>query len=420
MSRRAKLGLFGTALVVIIVLVFVSAAKRGDSGSAVRLETVGRRDLVATVTASGTIRPKTKVDVSADITGRITKIGVREGDWVERGQFLLQIDPSQYDAAVARAEALLSSAQATLVTSQANRDEANRALRRASELKTTSPDLISDEALEQAKTAADVAEANYNASRAQVEQNRASLAEAREQLAKTRLVAPMPGRVVRLPVEEGEVAVPGTFSKDAALLMTIADMSEILAQVQVDETDVIRLALGDSVQVTIDAYPDTSFIGRVTKISNSARLTATQTAGGSSDRAVDFDVEVTLVNPPSDIRPDLSATARIVTDVEKDVLSIPIIALTVRDHEVVPNESVPRDTAGAGKKKETEGVFTVRDGQAFFTPVEVGIAGEEYFQVLTGLTEGDSIVAGPYQAIRDMRDSTKVRQSQRPTGEEAK
>jgi len=181
----------------------------------------------------------------------------------------------------------------------------------------------------------------------------------------------------------------------------------------VDETDVVRLAVGDSVRITIDAYPDTAFVGYITKISNSARLTATMTSAGSSDRAVDFDVEITLADPPSDIRPDLSATARIVTDVQKEVLAIPIIALTVRDHEVLPNENVEQDSAAVGRSEETEGVFIVRDGLASFIPVDVGIAGEEHFQVLSGLQEGDSIVAGPYQVIRDLSDSTKVRQSQR-------
>jgi HlyD family secretion protein len=191
--------------------------------------------------------------------------------------------------------------------------------------------------------------------------------------------------------------------------MTVADLSVILATIKVDETDVIRLEMGDSVEVTIDAYPDTSFIGRVTKISNSALLTATQTAAGSSDRAVDFEVEITLTNPPADIRPDLSCTARIVTNIRDEALSVPIIALTVREHEVVPNESVDRDTTGAGKKKDTEGVFVIHDDLAQFVPVQVGIAGEEHFEVLEGLREGDTIVAGPFQAIRDMKDSTKVR-----------
>jgi HlyD family secretion protein len=225
----------------------------------------------------------------------------------------------------------------------------------------------------------------------------------------------MSGRVVRLPVEEGEVAVPGTFSRETALLMTIADLSVVLAKVKVDETDVVRLHMGDSVQVSIDAFPDTTFTGRVTKISNSAQLTATATAGGSTDRAVDFDVEITLDNPPADIRPDLSATAKIVTDTRKNAMALPIIALTVREDERVPNESVetgtpaPADTFPGDRKKETEGVFIVRDEMAFFQPVKVGITGEEHFEILSGLKEGDRIVAGTYQAIRELKDSTKVR-----------
>lgn len=413
MSRRTKLGLAGIAVVVVVVVVFMGAAKRGDRGQTVRIAEVGVEDLVATVTASGTIRPKTKVDISADITGRITEIGVKEGDWVEKGQFLIQIDAAPYNAAVSRATALLASGEAAMLRAEANRAAAERNRRRARNLRESGQGLISDEAFEQAQTAYDVSVANYQASAAQVDQYKASVDEAKEQLAKTLLTAPMAGRVVRLPVEVGEVAVPGTFSRETALLLTIADMSEILAEVQVDETDVVRLTTGDSVRITIDAYPDTAFVGYISKISNSARLTATQTAAGSSDRAVDFDVEVTLADPPQDIRPDLSATARIVTDVQKNVLAIPIIALTVRDHEVLPNEMVEQDSAAVGRTEETEGVFVVRDGLASFVPVKVGIAGEESFQVLSGLQEGDSIVAGPYQVIRDLSDSTKVRQSQR-------
>lgn len=413
MSRRTKFGLAAVVLVVVAGGLFaLTGAKRNKRAVEVRLEAVQPRDLVASVTASGKIEPQTSVDVSADITGRITRIAVKEGDLVQKGQFLIQIDPTQYEAAVARAQALLSSSAASQVQARANLDQSERQLRRAREIRVSNPTLISDEALEQAQTAYDVAQANYNAATAQVGQNRATLEEAKDQLSKTRLVSPLTGRVTRLEVEEGEVAVPGTFSRETALLMTVSDLSVILAKVQVDETDVVRLAMGDSVQVTIDAFPDTSFTGRVTKISNSAQLTSTATASGSADRAVDFDVEITLVNPPKEIRPDLSCTAKVITDTRGQVLSVPIIALTVRQHEAVVNESVKRDTAGAGKAKETEGVFLVRGGIATFTPVKVGIAGEEYFEVMSGVKQGDTIVAGTYQAIRDLKDSARVRASQ--------
>jgi HlyD family secretion protein len=389
-----------------------SLNQKKNAGTEVRLEQVARRDLVSAVTASGKIEPQTSVDISADITGRIIRIAVEEGDLVTRGQFLLQIDPAQYQAAVSRAEGVVNSTQATLLQVRANRDQAERAWKRADQLSRLGPNLISPAAAEEARTALDVAEATYQATRAQLDQSRASLREARDNLGKTRLVSPIAGRVVRLAVEEGEVAVPGTFSRETGLLLTIADLSVILAKVQVDETDVVRLSQGDSVEVTIDAYPDSTFVGRVTRVSQSAKLTSTQTASGSNDRAVDFDVEVQLEEPPADVRPDLSCTARIITDTRDDALSIPIIALTVRDHEPVPNENNPApDTLRRRRpgEREEEGVFLVQSGIASFRPVKVGIAGDEYFEVLDGLRGGETIVAGTYQAIRDLKDGAKVR-----------
>jgi HlyD family secretion protein len=416
MSRGTKVGL-AVATVILAVAGFIvfRIQKKKHAGTEVRLEKVGKRDLVSAVTASGKIEAKTSVDISADITGRIIQIAVREGDIVKRGQFLLQIDPAQYQAAVARAQGVVASTQAILLQTKANRDQAQRAWDRARQLTQLGENLISPETAEQAQTSLEVAEANYQSTKAQLEQSRAGLQEAKDNLAKTRLTAPISGRVVRLAVEQGEVAVPGTFSRETGLLMTIADLSVILAKVQVDETDVVRLNSSDSVEVTIDAYPDTTFTGRVTKISHSARLSPTQTASGSNDRAVDFDVEITLARPPADIRPDLSCTARIVTDTRGHALSIPIISLTVRDHEKIPNESdsgPPVDTLRARfKKREAEGVFVVRNGLATFRPVKVGVAGDEYFEVVDGLREGETIVAGTYQAIRDLKDGAKVRQA---------
>src|SRR5437867_5196868 len=298
MSKRNKV-LVGTGAVVLIAaLVVISAGARRDRGAEVVFEKASRRDLVAAVTASGKIQPKKKVDNSADITGRITRIAVREGDLVAKGQFLLQIDPTIYQANLQQAQATMASSQAAAVQAKANQDQAERALRRTKELRTQSPNLVSQEQLEQAQTAFDIAEANLTAAEHQVEQARAAVQSARDNLRKTTLIAPMSGRVTRLPVEEGEVAVPSTFSKDVGLLMTISDLSVIQAKVKVDETDVVRLRLGDSVEVSIDAFPDTSFVGRVTKVSNSSVRDATA-ATGQNERAVDYDVEVTLDKPPA-------------------------------------------------------------------------------------------------------------------------
>jgi HlyD family secretion protein len=427
MSRRAKWTL-GLAIVVVVGggLFALTAAKRGSRATEVRLEPVSGRDLVAAVTASGKIEAETKVDVSSDITGRITQIAVKEGDLVKKGQFLIQIEPDQYLSVVNRLEGQVSQTEASLAQARTNRDQSRRQRDRALEIQKANAELIARETVEQAVQAFDVAEANLKASQAGVDQARAALAEARSNLSKTRLTAPIAGRVVRLAVEEGEVAVPGTFSRETGLLMTIADLSVVLARVQVDETDVVRLHLGDSVSVSIDAFPDTTFLGRVTKISNSAKLSQTGSAsGGSTDRAVDFDVEITLDKPPAGIRPDLSSTARIITDTRKQSLSIPIIALTVRAHEDLPNEVKGGDGAAVGapaggkKPKDREGVFVVENGVAMFRPVKVGIAGDEHFEVLEGLKAGDTVVAGPYQAVRDLKDSTKVKQARDLKGADA-
>jgi len=417
MTKRNKLFVFGGIAVGVAGLIVVNVSSGRDRGLEVRLEGVSRRNLVSTVTASGKITPKRKVDVSSDITGRIIRIPVKEGDLVKQGDLLIAIDPALFEAGVLRARAALSGAEANAVQAVASREQARRALDRAEELRRSNVQLVSDEQLEQARTSFKVAEAVATSAEHQVEQTRAAVREAEDQLKKTVLRAPMDGQVTRVAVEQGEVAVPGTYSRETGLLMTVSDLSVILVKVRVDETDVVRLHLGDSTSVTIDAFPDASFTGRVTKIAQSAILgPAAQSATG--DRAVDYDVEITLDNPPGNVRPDLSATARMVTDVRDSVLTIPIIALTVREHKPISTETAPRDTAGA--KKETEGVFLVKAGIAQFRPVKVGIAGEEYFEVLEGLKAADTIAAGPYQAIRDLKDSSKVRAMKDPKATDTK
>ncbi len=425
MSGKGKFAIGIVVLLVVVVgLKFASNANAKNRPVEVRLEQVGKRDLVAAVTASGQIEAKKQVDVSSEVTARILKIHVKEGDLVQQGELLIELDQVQFKGNVDRGEAGLAQANASNVQARANRDQAKRALDRQLELKKAAPTLVTTEVVEQAQNAFDVADALVKSSDASVEQAKASLKEAQDNLKRTKLFAPISGKVVRLAVEEGEVAQTGAFSKDVGLLMRIADLSVIQAKVKVDETDVVRLANGDSVSVSIDAFPDTTFIGRVTKIGNSA--SATSSTGQSSDRAVDFEVEVTLTNPPKDIRPDLSMTARIITDVRKGALSIPIIALTARADSAAMGDNqpgmtlpasgmTPGDTGMTKKPKEREGVFVVHHGVATFVPVKVGIAGDEFFEVLTGLKEGDTIVAGSYQAIRDMKDSTKVKEAPKVT-----
>jgi HlyD family secretion protein len=332
---------------------------------------------------------------------------------VSAGQFLLQIDQEQAQANVQHADAALASSRAQLAQAGANLDQSQKSYDRSAAIKKQNAQLISDEQVEQLRTAVDVNKALVDAAKHAVDQAVASVNDAKSALSKTTIYAPMAGRITRLDVEQGETAVPGTFNKDAATLLTISDMSVLETRVKVDETDVARIKIGDSAQVQIDAFPDTTFIGRVTKISNSSVKSATAT---STDQAVDYEVTIQLLNAPPETRPDFSATAKVVTDSRKQVLSVPIIALTVRENEALDKG----DTAvGLGKakptkdigKKDVEGVFVVgSDNKVTFRPVKVGIAGEKHFEILSGLKEGDRIVAGTYQAIRELKDGALVRE----------
>jgi HlyD family secretion protein len=415
MTRRGKAITAVVGGLILAGVLVLAAFKRGDKPVEVRLEKVQKRDLVAYVTASGQVQPHTKVDVASDVSGRIVKLAVQEGDMVKKGQFLLQIDPSTYQADVQREAASVASAKADLARAKANLEQSQSAYRRSAEIVKMNPALISAEQIEQLKTTVDVNDALYQAALHTVDQMNAALQNSQSSLAKTTILAPMDGRITRLAVQQGETAVPGTFNKDAALLLTISDMSVLETKVKVDETDVARLRVGDTAQVLIDAFPDTTFRGKVTEIAHSSVVAGTTTTG-TSDQAVDYEVRVQLLDPPVDTRPDFSATAKIVWDSRKNVLSIPIIALTVREHE--PNEN--RDSAAVilGKKatkdiaqKDVEGVFVMgKDNRVSFRPVKVGIPGEEYFEVLSGLQEGETVVAGSYQAIRTLHDSTAVKE----------
>lgn len=426
MSRRTKWGIAGILALVVIGVLVLAAAKRGNKAVEVREEKVQRRDLVASVTASGQVEPRTKVDISSDVSGRIVKLSVKEGDMVKKGQFLLQIDPSTYQAEVQRQAALVASSRADMMRQKANLEQSQNALKRSEAIRKTNPTLVSDEQMEQLRTTVDVNQALYNSAEHQVDQAQAALRNAQSSLAKTTINAPMTGKVTRLNVEQGETAVQGTFNKDAALLLTISDMSTLETKVKVDETDVARIAVGDSAVVEIDAFPDTTFRGRVVEISNSSLQTPTQQATGSSDQAVDYEVKVQLLDPPPDTKPDFSATAKIVTDQRKNALSIPIIALTVREHEA--NENKDSAQVALGKrpakevgKREAEGVFVIGpDSKVTFRPVKIGIAGEEYFEVLDGVREGETIVAGSYQAIHELKEGALVREEPKDQKKEPK
>ena len=413
MSRGKKI-LIGIAVAALLAIMAILALRSGREDMVeVRTEQVARKDLVARVSATGYIEPKRLVDISADVSGRVVELNVEEGDEVDEGDLLLVIDPARFEAAVERAEAGLAEASAREAQARGNYLQANRDWERIRDLKARLPEMVTETEFETARTNAEVQEALAQSGRHAVDMARAGLKEARDNLAKTVIRAPMSGRVTRLNVEKGETAIVGTMNNPGSLLITVADLSVMEAVIEVDETDVPDISIGDSVSVSVDAFPDREFVGRVTKIGNSSIRPRSQQVS-SADQAIDFEIRVTLEDAEAELRPDLSASADVITDVRPDVLAIPIISLTLMDpseFERMPNE-LEEGSGGSearASNEPIEGVFVVVDGLARFRPVEVGVAGDSYFEVLSGLEEGEIVVSGTYQAIRDLSDGDAVK-----------
>ena len=408
-----------------IAVLLVSAAGLSMNGGRqrgieVRVETVDRRDLVATVTASGNVRARRKVDISSDISARVTELLVDEGEDVEEGQILLRLDPTRYQAAVNRSRANLNQSQAQVAQARANFLRAQREAERLDSLHAREPLLVSSQEVDNARTDLEVQRSLLESSEFGVGQARAALEEASDQLAKTIITAPMAGRVTRLNVEQGETVIVGTMNNPGSLVLTVSDLSVMEVVLEVDETDVPEITLGDSAAVELDAFPDMDFPGVVTEIGNSAIRPPSQAAGTGQTPTIDFEVVVTLANPGVELRPDLSATAELITETRADQLSIPIIALTLREPESDDSgEDAAVDTRSSDETPDpVEGVFVVRSGEVTFTEVTVGIAGQEYFEVLSGLSVGDTVVSGPYQVVRTLEDGDAVQADDDPVTDE--
>ncbi|MDQ6736825.1 MAG: efflux RND transporter periplasmic adaptor subunit [Gemmatimonadota bacterium] len=413
MQKRTKTIVGLVALLAIIAVGAIAAMKGRNKAVDVKIDKVARRDLVASVTASGQVASHTKVNVASDVSGRITRLAIKEGDFVKKGQFLLEIDPSQYEAAVGRSQAAVASSRAQVEQARATLGQAQSTYQRTADLQKRNPALVSPDQVDQLRTSVKVNQALLDNATHGVAQAEAALRDARSSLNKTTIVSPIDGQVTRLNVEQGETAIQGTLNKDAATLLTVSDMGNLETKVKVNETDVAHVKVGDSAVVQIDAFPDTTFRGRVVEISNSSLVAATA-ATANTDQAVDYYVTVRLLNPPAQTRPDFSATAKIITDTRRQALAIPIIALTIRENAPVTGGDSAASMGKAPKKevgkKDVDGVFVVgTDNKVTFRPVKVGIAGDQYFEVLTGLKPDEKIVTGTYQAIRDLKDGTVVR-----------
>ena len=389
---------------------------RGDRGVDVRIEETQRRDLLEVVTASGNIRPRRTVNISSDVSARVAELLVDEGQDVVQGQVLLRLEPDQYEAALSRTQASLAQAQAQQTQQEANLLRTQRDLDRLLALRSRDSILVSRQQIDDGHTNLDVSEATLASARHGVSQAQAAVEEATEQVSKTIFIAPMDGRVTRLNVEEGETVIIGTMNNPGSLVLTISDLSVIEVVVQVDETDVPQISLGDSATIRIDAFSNEYFSGQVTEIGNSAINPPSQQSAGQQ-AAIDFEVVITLDETGTSLRPDLSATADIVTEMRRSVISVPIIAVTVRETESSDlNQLTDRTGPGSGNSSQgenasadEEGVFIVVDGTVTFAPIKLGIAGQEYFEVLAGIDVGDNLVAGPYQMIRQLQDGDLVR-----------
>lgn len=413
MSATRKI-VIGLSVVGILALAgILSVTRAQDRGVEVRVQEVAARELVATITATGSVRARRQVNISSDISGRVISLNVDEGDAVARGQVLLRIDPSQTEAAVARARATLAQAEAQVAQQRSNLAQAHRDADRLRDLMARDGNLVSRQSLEDAETRAEVQRSLLLAAEHGVAQARAALQEAEDQLSKTTITAPISGLVTRLNIEEGETVVIGTMNNPGSLLLTISDLGVVEAVLAVDETDLPRISIGDSAVVELDALPGRQFAARVEKIGNSA-IRPPGSGPPGSQASVDYEVILTLLDPPAELRPDLSAVADIIVERREEAVSVPIISVTVRD---VENGEVQRDTAArsggpigrASLPGREEGVFVFSDGRAVWRPVQIGITGQEYFEVLSGLEPGESVIAGPFQRIRDLRDGDPVR-----------
>jgi HlyD family secretion protein len=442
MTTRKKVVIGMVVVAIAAAAGYASYRFRRSDAKTVAAEKVQARDLEAIVSASGTIQPKRSVNVSADTMGRVTELAVEEGQVVQRGQFLLQIDPRNLQSAYQRGEASVAAASAQLeqlrtavTTAREQLSLARDTLTRQREL--WAQQLTTKEALDRAETEVKVREADLRERSQQVatqEQRiraeRADLANARYNLTKVRIESPIDGIVTRRSIELGEMVVIGTMNNPGTVMLVIADMSVIEAEVEVDETDIPSIRIGQRAKVTIDAIPDQTFTGAVTEIGNSPIQTSTSQAAGQ--QATNFKVVVTLDGRIPAVRPGFTCTAEVTTATREKALAVPIQAMAVRELVYDKDERIvrkPREerrgrrsvepTASAEElppgqtRKETEGVFVVREGRAEFVPVKTGIAGDKYFEVLSGLKPGDQVITGPFTSVRDLQDGDSVKLEER-------
>lgn len=405
---KKKRLLIGAACVVVVggALAGMALRGKGDGTLEVQTEKVSRRKIIQKVSATGKIQPKVQVKISADVSAKITRLPVVEGQWVERGALLVELDRERYLAAVESAEANARAARANAALVQENMKRAEREYMRSKEL--VEQNLESEALFEDKQSAHQIETARYDAALNQVEQADAALKQARDDLSKTTIYAPMAGTISDLNKEEGEIALGSQFQED--VIMVVADLSEMEAQVDVDENDIVLVAIGHEAEIEVDALPDTTLKGVVYEIANSANVDA----AGTSDQKTEFRIKVSILDPPETLRPGMTASADVLTQTNDNALSVPIQSVAVRTVDQLTMEGESREDARSRYEADRDGfveiVFCIEAGRATAKQVKTGIQSDELIEILDGVGEGEEVVTGSYRAIsKDLKNGAEVR-----------
>ncbi len=406
-NRKKKIVFFSVlGILILLAVVVVATRSGGEKIIKVTAEKVERRTITQVVTATGSINPIDRVIITPEVTGEIVELPVQEGDKVKKGDLLIRIKPDIYIAQRNRAKASLEAARANLSVSKAKLEQVKSDYERVKKL--FEKNLASKQELETARANYLSAEGQYKAQIASVKQAEESLAEKEEDLAKTAIYSPLTGTVSKLNVELGERVLGSGFSQGTNL-MTVSNLNDMEAVVEVDENDVVLVSEGDTAKISIDAFGDEEFFGVVYQIGNSAK----QTGAGTQDQVVNFEIKIKLLGKNAKIKPGMSCDADIRTETHTDVLAVPIQALTARmpkdkkkDGEKKAGKGKPEKK---GKRKPQEVVFLLENGRAKMQPVKAGISDDDYIEITEGVSEGDIVISGPYRAIsRELEDGAKV------------
>jgi HlyD family secretion protein len=419
---KKKILILGLIAVAIAAVVVVSLKRGGDKGTPVTLAVVKTGSITGKVSGPGKVDPEASVNISAHIPGKITRLAVREGDTVQKGQLLLELDRTQYEARVQQSRAYIDAQQAQVELARAQSEKAQLDLKRVEDLHQRG--LASDQELDLGRTTNRVQVAQLQAAEKALEQAVAAERAARDDLDKCRYMAPMDGIVTQLNVEEGEIAVTGTMNNPGTVLLAVADLARMEVEAEIDETDVIDVKLGQKVKIKVDAFPDTSFAGTVTEIANTA-ITRNR---GTQEEVTNFTVKSVFDTRVPTLRPGMSATVEIETAKRDGVMKAPIQAIVSRNQDKekkaearnkAPHKSkAPKlesasaadstDAAEEEADKRVDGVYVLRDGRAGFVPVKTGISDEHSVEIVSGLAAGDKLITGPYQTLRTMESGKKV------------